>query len=71
MNKYWRDEEIETVHIYVLRENVPPVIDAEPVHEEPQPQQNRRGMTYCSFVGGAFYVNPVCRHSGCIASSPL
>ena len=58
MNEYYRDEEMETVHIYVLRENVPPVIDAEPLQEEPQPQQNRWGMTYCSCIGVIFTLIP-------------
>ena len=58
MNKYWRDEKMETVHIYVLRENEPPMIDAELVQEEPQPQQNRWGMTYCSCIGVIFTLIP-------------
>ncbi len=63
MREPYVDEELETIHVYILREreNDPPTIDAEPERERAQPprQRNAWGLAYCSFIGAFFTLMPL------------
>lgn len=61
MKEQYRDEGLETIHIYLLRENAPPVIDAAPEREQekPHPGSNQWGIVYCASIGLLFALLPL------------